>query len=476
MFDHFESLFVLLGYCIVAIYAFVFVKTEKDIKKIFKYLLISITIMNIVGLSQLIGKDIVTSEFAQKMIFSREIWENLENFSVGFEKGTIYLTLFNPNYVGVYIGLLLPIIFTVFVLNIGKINKKDTFLYVINVLGLVMCLYGSGSTAAIVGIAVAFIFLIILLWSYLFENKYVGIGIIGFILIVSVVIVIYRFEVVKKIVPLKSEVSLNEITTTEQIEIIYNNNKLYIDYEVNSFGNITFIVSDEYKVPIGYTIDIETGYFTIQDERFQNIKFISTVYSETLGIKLNIENKDWEFVKKEDGSFYYLNRFMRLDKIKTAESTLFKGYERFASGRGYIWSRTIPLLKKYMFLGSGADTFVIAFPQQDYVNLYNYGFSIGILTKPHNLYLQIGVQTGLISLLAFILFYLSYFINSLKLYFKCRYTNTIETYGIAIFIGTISYMIIGLSNDSSITVSPIYWALIGIGISINYKIKTSETS
>jgi len=146
---------------------------------------------------------------------------------------------------------------------------------------------------------------------------------------------------------------------------------------------------------------------------------------------------------------------------------LFSGYERYASGRGYIWSRTIPLLKKYIVFGSGADTFVMAFPQQDYVNLYNYGFKGELLTKPHNLYLQIGVQTGVLSLIAFIVFYAMYFISSLRLYIKGRFKSYYAQVGAAILAASVSYIVLGLANDSSLTVAPVFWALIGLGITVN---------
>src|SRR5690606_8579420 len=114
---------------------------------------------------------------------------------------------------------------------------------------------------------------------------------------------------------------------------------------------------------------------------------------------VTIDNHNWFFTNQTgDGSYYYMNNYGRPDKIITAPHALFSGYEGYASGRGYIWSRTLPLLKKHIILGSGADTYMIAFPQQDYVGLSNYGYGDQLVTKPHNLYLQVGVQTGLLSL------------------------------------------------------------------------------
>ena len=67
--------------------------------------------------------------------------------------------------------------------------------------------------------------------------------------------------------------------------------------------------------------------------------------------------------------------FSHLDEVKIAPGAIFTSHESFASSRGYIWSRTIPLLKETLFIGTGADTFVIAFPQDDYIGKINSGYS-----------------------------------------------------------------------------------------------------
>ena len=129
------------------------------------------------------------------------------------------------------------------------------------------------------------------------------------------------------------------------------------------------------------------------------------------------------------------------------------------------------MLKDHILLGSGADSFIFEFPHSDYVGRANYGFYDSIMSKPHSLYLQIGVQTGVVSLIAFIVFYLMYFIDSVKLYLKHDLDTFVSQAGVAVLVGTISYMISGISNDSSITVAPVYWVMAGLGIAINVIVK-----
>jgi len=144
---------------------------------------------------------------------------------------------------------------------------------------------------------------------------------------------------------------------------------------------------------------------------------------------------------------------------------------RAFSGRGFIWSRTLPLLKDNILLGTGPDTFLLAFPNDDYVAMSNGGYATELITKPHNMYLQIAVQTGVLSLICFLVFYFWYFFSSLRLYRKADKSKYLPLVGIGILCGTFGYMVVGIINDSMVVISPLYWTMIGIGLAINFMIK-----
>lgn len=471
IFEQFESIFALLGYCVLVYYAFYFMRNIEQVEFIFKYLTYGILVMSILGITQITGHDFITSDIGLKLINPRIVWDYLDGITSVFGKKTVYLTLFNPNYVGVYTSLLIPIYIG---LTITAKNRKDRILYICSIVGLAISLIGSGSEAGLIGLSIALVFIILFYRKYIFRKHwftYIGVLL---VCILGVYFGITKYNIVSELIlPKKNEKNLTDIITDENVSLIYKGNKLKIDYVYVGEGSSAILLKDENDKFLDFTIN-DIGAFQVADEKFSGITVMNAYYNEQVYLKITVDGVDWYFTKQEDQTFYYLNKYGKLDKINTAGSVLFTGYEEYASGRGYIWSRTIPLLKKYFLLGSGADTFVLAFPQQDYVNLYNYGFGQQILTKPHNLYLQIGVQTGVISLIAFLVFYILYFIQSVKLYWKCAYINGIKVYGSAIFIGTISYMIMGIANDSSITVAPIFWMLMGIGISINYMIKENK--
>jgi hypothetical protein len=269
----------------------------------------------------------------------------------------------------------------------------------------------------------------------------------------------------------RSNYDISEIKTDEKLSITYYGNTINIDLDLND-SNLIILTDDEGStLTCNYNSEINS--YTIQDSRFENITLLPVYYDTTLCLQVTINNKNWLFSNQTgDNSFYYLNTYGKFDKIISPDSSIFTGYENYLSNRGYIWSRSIPLLKNHIILGSGADSFAMVFPQQDYLGLYNAGFEGQLLTKPHNMYLQIGIQTGVLSLICFLLFYGIYFIKSIRIYIHGRFDNYYSQLGISIFLGTVGYMIAGFANDSSITVSPVFWVLLGLGYVTNRLVET----
>ena len=471
VYSHFESVFVLLGYCLIVYYCMQVIKTEEDVRLIINCFLISILIMSLLGLTQYIGKDFFTTNLGKKLILPRSHWSTMDTLEFNFEKNRVYLTMYNPNYVGSYSAMVIA-----FLLTLAALTKKRKWMipvYILASVGISLCLLGSKSKTGIIGLAIAGVFAIIMMYRYLIKYFYFSIPML--LLILSIVILYDKANdnviinsIKKATVFTKSEPPLKEILTGEdEVLIKYNEDELHVKYIIED--NIAnFIVTDTKKNPVIMDYDIENNEFIISDERYPKFSLGVALYEGINLFYVKIDNHKWFFTNQTlDGTYYYMNQYGKFDKIITAPHVLFEGYERYASGRGYIWSRTIPLLKKHIILGSGADTFVITFPQNDYVGLYNNGYSDQLLTKPHNLYLQIGVQTGILSLIAFLTFYGMYFISSIKLYIKGKYNSYYAQAGMSILIASVTYMVLGLANDSSITVAPVFWTLIGLGIVIN---------
>lgn len=475
IYEQFESVFVLLGYCLIVYYAFLFIKTENDVRLLLKYLLYSILIFSALGLLQILALDPIVSDFGKKLYLGREYWDYLDKFNLTFPAHRVYLTFYNPNYVGSYTSLLLPVLLA---LIITEKELKKKMIYLLGFLGLTLCLIGSQSKTGMVAVIVTLILFLFFFRKYIFKNKKITLSVFG---ICAAGILIVTFTNIDKINKFtdsifhlqKSTPSLSEIQTEDELKVTYKGEDIKISLE-NEDNSIYILITDKDNTPLPYSIS-ENGAYILNDSKFSGIKVSPVVYDNLLCIDVKISDKEWVFTNQlGDNTYYYLNSVGKFDKINTADSSIFTGYESLATGRGYIWSRTIPLLKNHILLGSGADSYIYAFPQQDYVGLYNSGFDGQVLTRPHNLYLQIGVQTGVLSLIAFLIFYFMYFVNSVRIYRNGIFDSFSHYIGASIFLGTIGYMITGISNDSTITVAPVFWVLIGVGIAINHTIKVKN--
>jgi Lipid A core - O-antigen ligase and related enzymes len=472
-YEQFESTFALLGYCIVAYYSYLFIKNDRSLEKIFLYILIQAIVMGALGLSQFLKHDFFHSRIGRSLIFPL-IYRDTKMTDV-FGAGRVYLSQFNPNYVGVYISLIIPIIVCMLFFQ-KKISKWIVSL--VAIFGLVICEIGSRSVAAIMAMGVAFLFIIIFMRKYILKRIYIVIPCIviagiGLVVAGKMSNVAFMNKISEAFKNVKSFSGVTQMDTNDtNISLTYNGNKMTVEYYMASDQTSTFVLADENKQQIAFNYDTTNNTFQPTDERFAGIVFGAR--PEYKGIfYIQADGAEWDFTNMTgDGKYYFVNKAGKIDKLdKKYPSAIFTGYERMASGRGYIWSRTIPLLKNYIILGCGADNFVTIFPQQDYVNMAKYGFAGSIMTKPHSMYLQIAAQTGLLSLIAFLAFYLIYFVTSIRLYIKSSFQSVSEQMGVAIFVGTISYMVAGITNDSSITTAPIFWTLLGVGFAVNRIVK-----
>lgn len=473
--DQFESVFALLGYCILVFYAFQFIKTENDIRLLIRFLLISVLVLTALGITQFIGKDFFASEFGTRLVTGGKYGKGALSFNFGPRR--VYLTLYNPNYVGVYAALVAPIFLVLLLFSKRLVSALWNLAALI---GIMVCVMGAQSLAGIISIVAALIGIAIVMWRHLLKRIYITMPV---ILIIIITMVIINFQTDNYMLNrLKGFLSIQkadapDITSMtagpEKVSITYKGNEINFSFITDEANTVFFhIVTDSSGTNLPYVLDETDGFYDIQDDRFAGISFSQAIFQDTVGIDVRIDGKEWVFSNQVgDGSYYLLNRFQKWDKLYQHKDNVLTGYETIASLRGYIWSRTLPLLKNYTVLGSGPDTFTMAFPQNDYLGFYNHGYESLFITKPHSLYLQIAVQTGLVSLLAFLLFYGFYFINSAKLYLRGRFNSYYAQVGVAIWIGTFAYMIAGLTNDSSITTAPVFWCLMGIGLVANEKAK-----
>lgn len=484
--EQFESVFSLLGYVIIAYYTYLCVSTERDVKYIIGWLTLCAFVMLYIGFTQAFTTDFYKTDFAQRLIAPASIYSN-GGLTFQFEPGRVYLSLYNPNYVGSYVSLVVPV-FAVLAFFRREIGKR--IVYAVVSVGLILCLFGSQSRSGILGMCAALVVLIVLMRTQII--KYWKISLTAVVAVIAAFVLINvlsdnnvlwnRLKTVFD--PNVQDMKLEAIyTNDDNVEVVYDNAHYYFTY-VYEESNETITVFGKYEDGSSIQMDYneEKGMFDVRDEKFPISVDVARFAENTTagipaapGICLFIEGKQYAFTNAFNNTYLYWTPTGKYSKINNAESAVFTDVPSFASGRGYIWSRTIPLLKKTILLGTGADTFVLEFPNNDYVGLTQAEMYGSLITKPHNMYLQIGVQSGVLALAALVLFYIFYFIDSIKVFWRSKFDSYLSWAGLGIFIGTLGYMITGLANDSTVTVAPIFWALIGAGLAINRELKNAAT-
>jgi hypothetical protein len=154
-----------------------------------------------------------------------------------------------------------------------------------------------------------------------------------------------------------------------------------------------------------------------------------------------------------------------IEQMPWAERNIFK-YGRLGSSRGYIWIRTVEMMKETLLIGHGPDTFAIYFPQNDPLkNIVGLGKTM--VDKPHSMYLQWGVNIGVVSLLIFLVLIKIHFIQSFVLLWKKGINSKAGIYAIGLFAAWCGYLISGVFNDSVVSVAPVFWVIFGLSMAAN---------
>lgn len=490
IFEQFEPVWILLGYGIIIYYTFLIMHSEAAVRRTLNCFLIGIGIMAAIGLSQVFRVDFFRSSLGQDLITPSTYDGGPLQFN--FELGRPYMTLYNPNYIGFYVALTIPVLLTLLLAG-----KKIWYRIACALLlaAMLLILFASQSRAGIVALAVSLIVMMLCMRKAFI--KHWKLSLCGIIIVICAFFLVNTMShnvLVSRLMEMFSSQSeyypLKEIqTNNDNVTVIYqtaernqeqkgkltDEDSLVFIVSQDAAGNDSFELKDGTGKAVPYHLLEDNVNYAIDDARFP-FTFASVRGDSFQGFSVTIDTNTWylsNLMKPGDSTYYCqggAGAMMKLARITETVPFLEKHY-RLANMRGYIWARTIPLLKKYFFLGSGPDTFIIAFPNSDLVGLYNSGHVNEIITKPHCMYLQVGVQTGVISLIALLTFFAWYLIDSLLLYWKCNYSEYITFAGVGIFTAVIGYLILCLTNDSCVAISPIFYTLLGIGLGINHKIR-----
>ena len=472
--EMYQGMSVLLCYILLSFILMNILKDKKDLEIIFYSFTAISLITGILGLSQYFGFDFFQTSVGSWLILPNALKGADLKFTFG--KYTIYGTMYNTNFVGSFGAIILPITTALFMSS--ESAKKKTIFYTAAILSFATWL-GCNSRAGYIGIGAAAIIGAVIFRKVIKEKlKKTSVLLIGFIAVAII------FNVASNGRQLGQFIRLNPVLEAEKIEKIRKETQVRfeeISVKDNTFTikttketligtvndeDITF--NDEKNNTLEYTVD-SNGSVIFADEKYKEykLKISDTKLIEGLiyGRPLNL------YALKDNNNMVKAISFNNklIDPINAPHLKIFDNRETFASNRGYIWSRTVPMLKDTVFIGYGPDNYCMMYPQEDYVGRFNTGRGMTniVVDKPHNMYLQTAINTGVLSLLSLLFIWAIYIIDSLKLYIDGNIKNYKEYMGAAVFLSITAYLTAGIFNDNIISVAPLFWAALGAGISIN---------
>ena len=476
-YELFESILVVIGYVILCFYTFQMVKTEEDTRYVLQFAAIGIGIITLIGFLQYLGLDFFRTNIGKRLITNPSYWPQVNELSFTFPLRTSYTTLYNTNYLSFYFGLLIPIVVLLFVFS--KTIREKIF-YAIASGIMLLTLIGSNSKSALLALGITAVLGAILLYRYLKRYWWVF-AVIFAAIVIMMASYAHRiggasvlFQLFFKGINVSSmdENPIKDVQTNDNdIVMKINDRELHIEYAADmESGYVQVFLSDENGNPLNYNYDDAALSYTLEDPEFENCSITPMYVADRIGLVVLVADQQWYFVKLEDDSYYYYNLYGKVTKIhKNEKSTFFR--DGILSGRGMIWNNLIPKLKNKFLLGSGANTFMMEYPQDNYV-YRSYANSFGLFdVKAHCFYFQQWLENGLLALLSVIAFYILYFVESFKIYIKIKNNNFSSAVGLGIYLGSFCYMICAITNDSNVNTAPVFWCLMGLGIAINQMVK-----
>lgn len=466
----FEPVWVVFTYILLCYYTYNYVREEKQVKIILPIAGIGMFFVTLIGVFQYYGFDFFKSSLGKHVISNISFWNDLDQLSFKFADRTSYTTLYNPNFLSFYFGMLIPLIACLW-LAVRKVWQKIAL--VIAEILCIICLKGSGSDSGWMAIALGVVILVLVLAS----RKKRTFGIVLAIMIVGGIVMLAAGgktetgarikDTITGTYHMKDRYTVREIRVDDDSAVVnMKGNDLHIAYSVVD-GQAQPICWDENGAQVNLVaLGDENNNYQINDARFTDVYIQPILLADEYPAVMAIaDNITWRFINIDGDGYYYCNaagKLVRPEAVSNADVF----YDDAMSGRGHIWNMTIPLLGKHVFMGSGANTYMLEYPQDDYVaQEYIYGNSLQI--KAHCWYLQQWIETGLIGTLALLVFLGWYVVRSIRIYRRVDLHDNMSWIGIGLFAAILVYLIAGVANDSNVCTAPMFWGMLGLGLAVN---------
>lgn len=488
-YDRAEGFYTTACYMIMLLFSMYVFRKEQNFRPAIYALFFCVAINAVLGVFQFTGNSLMNNDWFNAVItdpaYRGEIVAK-ENYG-----RTVYGALYHYNYVGSFAGMLVPLFTT-----LAIFDKKLGFRICCAVADLLclFMLFGSTARSGVVAVAAAAVVGIIVFAKVIAKHWKISLSAVAAAAVVLVganaamdgallkrVPSIFT-DVIEFIMPAKEGETLFDNVPVKEIKELSNGDLVFVaqtDELRISFdtAELTYRMYDKSGAEVPY-VRAEDGKCTIKDERYTGIELELYSSEETLNMYQDFlfftmpgnKNESLLFRLMGEKSIRHINANTGTrEPIVNAEAIGFEGKEKVGSARGYIWSRTFPLLKKCLAVGYGADTFAYFFPQTDYLaKFYCYdGNFYMTVDKVHDLYLQQFFSHGLIALIAMLFIFVWYLVDCFRLYALRKEYRTEQIFGASVMLAVVGYLAAGFFNDSVVSVAPIFWILLGIGFALN---------
>lgn len=488
--DRYEGTFTLLAYLLLFFIAYNIAKDKEDRKIVLGGVIAGSVIVGTVGIFQYWGFDIYKVKFIQQLMTMFR-YDGFP-FTFQFGKYTIYSSLYNTNFVGSYMVIMLFLGIGLYLSSESKKEKNWSLAYTLLMYSNWL---GCRSRGGVLGGQVTLLFAFLLFRKLVKKYKRELIILASSFVVVFLIMNLVENEqgsLFKKYTSIETQGLPNTYLRDASVEdgklVIkdkFTSIKIYQnDGMVNFYDDTNKLLipkmakyQDKEKVVdekgLIKEIEVENYKISFEEEKYKRFSF-NILRNGVLQLEYNHENiRTVKYPIVFVGNTYKsigVNGKL-FDIVPIPRWHALDGYETKGSMRIYNWSRTIPILKETMYWGYGPDTFSIVFPQNDtFGKAISYGTGNIVVDKPHNMYLQIGVNTGVISLIIFMLGLFIYFLDGIVAY------RSIEKISVEAFLwlGVLAYHATAMFNDSLVSVAPIAWICFGLSAGIFYNKEKEE--
>jgi len=99
-----------------------------------------------------------------------------------------------------------------------------------------------------------------------------------------------------------------------------------------------------------------------------------------------------------------------------------------------------------------------------------------VVNKPHNWYLGVAMDSGVVSLLVLLTMLGAFLVTGIRNVLIHPVNDSLKHLRIGVLVSVTGFMLVGIVNDSYVCVSPVFWFIFGVGwyaVSCNKVIKTN---